>query len=139
MNSGKCSFFLWNKTKNSLKIHHWFTAARSTCHAQRAKQKNTLKKRVGFLEWNYKCVSAANSGKLIHLATMKLVSSLTEPIPPCLEGTRHTAPFCRCQIILMNNCITVMVFMSNKAHTEMPEYQEKQKNTVNAGIVPAEC
>lgn len=83
-------------------------------------------------------MSAANSGKLIHLATVKWVSSLIEPIPPCLEGTRHTAQFCRCQIILMNNCVTDMVFMSNKAHTEMPEYQENQKNTVNAGIVPSE-
>jgi len=41
--------------------------------------------------------------------------------------------------MLMNNSITVMVFMSNKARTELLEYQERQKNTVNAGIHPGEC
>lgn len=41
--------------------------------------------------------------------------------------------------MLMNNSITVMVFTSNKACTDILEYQEKQKNTVNARIHPGEC
>lgn len=41
--------------------------------------------------------------------------------------------------MLMNTNITVMVFVSNKACTEILKYQKKQKNTVNSGIHPGEC
>lgn len=38
----------------------------------------------------------------------------TQSFSPCLGIERHIAPFCRDQTVLMNDRITVMVFMSNK-------------------------